>query len=489
MRQSVKFVLLACVIIVIVASLKHFKCKFNSISDSSAHYQLSQALQEENVVPVAIIGSGPAGLSASLYVARAGMKAFVFAGPMPCGQLTQTTFVENWPGRDRVLGMELMNDIKKQAESFGATIIYDTVTSVDFSSWPFSIGTEDGRNFKAMAVILSTGATPRKLNIPGESDYFGKGVTTCAVCDAPLFKNKEVVISGGGDSAVEMVFELAPYAKKVTMMVRKGSMKAAIAMQKRLLNYPNFIVEYHKEIKEIHGDGQDVTAIDVYDNQTKTTERRSIDGVFLAIGHDPNNKTFKGNIELDQHGYVVMQGRSQTASVPGVFAAGEIQDPVYRQAIVAAGEGVRAALDATGFLYEIGFTSEVGAELDKNFFEHFSDTKLELQEISQVEELEKLVLKASGVVVLDFYETSCPGCMRMLPILESVASKLEGQVKILKVNYAKTPRDIYKELWHNHEIKVRRLPSMLIFKDGKLLEMNSNLMTKPQLMEYLQKFL
>lgn len=487
MRQTVKFFLLILPLVCLVACLKRSDDRANH--SSSNQYHLSDALKEENVVPVAIIGSGPAGLSASLYVARAGMKAFVFAGPMPCGQLTQTMYIENWPGRERVIGMELMNDIQKQAESFGATIIHDTIISINFEKWPFTLQSEEGRVFKAMAVILATGATPKKLNVPGELAYFGQGVTTCAVCDAPNFKEKEVVISGGGDSAAEMVFELAPYVKKVTMLIRKDAMKAAVAMQKRVFEYPNFAVEYHKEIKEIYGNGEDVTAIDVYDNQTKKTERRSIDGVFLAIGHDPNNKMFQGGIALDEHGYVVMQGRTQQASVPGVFAAGEIQDPSYRQAIVAAGEGVKAALDATEFLYQMGFNSDIGVKLDQNFFEHFSDVKLELQQISENKELYDLVLHSKGLVLLDFYSTECPGCMRMLPILESVASKLAGKITILKTNYNKVRRTIFKELWNEHDIKVKKVPAMLVFKDGKLQEINTELMGKPQLMQYLQKFL
>lgn len=485
MRQMVKFFLLILPLFLLVACVKHSD-DHNALP---SHYQLSNALKEENVVPVAIIGSGPAGLSAALYIARAGMKAFVFAGPVPCGQLTQTTFVENWPGRERVLGIDLMNDIKTQAESFGASIIHDTIINIDFSTWPFALETEDGKKFKAMSIILATGAKPRTLNVPGEATYWGKGVTTCAVCDAPYFKNKEVVISGGGDSAVEMVFELAPYVKKVTMLVRKDSMKAAIAMQKRVAEYSNASIEYHKEIKEIYGDSQTVTGIDVYDNKTNITERRSVDGVFLAIGHDPNNKILQGGIPLDDHGYVKMQGRSQQSLRPGVFAAGEIQDPLYRQAIVASGEGVKAALDTTEFLYEMGFNSDIGAKLDQNFFEHFSDVKLKLQEITENQELYDLVLNSKGLVLLDFYSTDCPGCMQMLPILEAIAAKMAGQVTILKTNASKVRSTILKELYWVHDIKVKKTPSLLVFKDGKIQEINTRLMTKPQLAEYLQKFL
>ncbi len=476
-------------------------------------HPMIEALKHENVAPVAIIGSGPAGLASALYVARAGMKAFVFAGPMPCGQLTKTTYIENWPGREKIMGPELMNDMKKQVVSFGATIIHDTITSIDFSSWPFSLKTEDGRSFKAMSIILATGATPKTLNIPGEQEFWGKGVTTCAVCDAFFFKNKEVVIAGGGDSAAEMVFELAPYVSKVTMLVRKGSMRAAVAMQKRVLECPNAVVEYHKEITAIYGTAKpcstheentcgcnapEVSAIDVYDNNTNTTERRPIDGVFLSIGHDPNNELIKGHIELDEHGCMVMKGRTQESSMPGVFAAGEIQDPSYRQAIVAAGEGAKAALDATSFLYDIGFTVEIGQKLDQKFCERFSDVKFELERIDQMDELEAVFKNNPGLVLVDFYSDNCPGCIRMIPILEAIGYELAGKVKIVKTNHddvvnqesPKHKNSIFKRLWWGEPaIKVRRLPSLLVFRDGKYLEMTSRIMNKQQLLEYVQKFL
>lgn len=488
MSQVLKFLLLIVPLTCLVACL-NLSDKSSNGSSTPVEYDLSIALKQENVVPVAIIGSGPAGLTAALYVARAGMKAFVFAGPSPRGQLIETTFVDNWPGSPHVLGADLMQSIENQVLSFGAAIIHDTVTSVDFSVWPFALQTEDGRKFKAMSVVLATGAKPRRLNVPGEQEYFGKGVTTCAICDAPHFKDKDVVIVGGGDSAVEMAFELAPHAKKVTLLVRKDAMRAAAAMQKRLIDYPNASVAYHKEITEIYGNGSHVVAIDLYDNKSKQTVRQPIDGVFLAVGHDPNNKILQGGVDIDEHGYVVMSGRTQQASVPGVFAAGEIQDPSYRQAIVAAGEGAKAALDATSFLYELGFTSEIGALLDQKFFENFSDEKLEIKEIFENKELDDLVLNAKGLVLLDFFSTECPMCVRMLPVLEGVAQKLSGKVTILKTNYDKVRRTIFKELWNHHDIQVRNLPSLLVFKDGKLQDISTNYMSKVQLMEYLQKFM
>ncbi|MDP3788480.1 MAG: FAD-dependent oxidoreductase [Candidatus Chromulinivorax sp.] len=454
--------------------------------EDSMHFDVEKIGQLENVVPVAIIGSGPSGLSAALYIARAGMKAFVFGGPTPCGQLTQTTFIENWPGREKVLGVDLMNDVKHQAESFGACIINDTVTFADFSQWPFILKTEEGREFKALSVIIATGAHPKVLSIPGEKKYWGKGVTTCAVCDAPFFVGKEVVIVGGGDSAAEQVFELAPYVKKVTMLVRGNEMRAAKIMQQRVLAYDNVVVEYNKQVHGIYGDDAGVKNLDVYDSVTNIVEKRSIDGVFLAIGHNPNSDIFKKDLKVDELGFLVMEGRSQQTSQRGVFAAGEIQDRTYRQAAVAAGEGIKAALDAASFLYEIGFSSKVGKILDENFFENFSDEHIELQEINYLSEFNKQVIEAPGVVVIEFYSKTCPGCVRMLPSLESLAYHMKDKVTILKSNMNNSI-EILREFKFKRGLQVKSVPAIFIFKDGKFVARTNSVMSKKELFAFVNQ--
>jgi thioredoxin reductase (NADPH) len=451
-------------------------------------FDVEQAVKLENVVPVAIIGSGPAGLSAALYIARAGMKAFVFAGPTPCGQLTQTTFIENWPGREKVLGVDLMNDVKHQAEFFGACIISDSIVSADFSTWPFSLKTEEGREFKALSVILATGAHPKVLSVPGEKKYWGKGVTTCAVCDAPFFIGKEVVVVGGGDSAAEQVFELAPYVKKVTMLVRGGSMRAAKLMQQRVLAYDNVEIEYNKQVQGIYGDDSGVKTIEVQDLITHETSSRAIDGVFLAIGHTPNSQLFKKDLQVDELGYLVMQGRSQQTSVPGVFAAGEIQDKFYRQAAVASGEGIKAALDVTSFLYEIGFNAKIGQALEDNFFENFSDEHIELPEINRIADFNKYVLGEQGLVVIDFYAKTCPGCIRILPSLESLAHHLKDKITIVKCN-VNNSIEILKELKWNRGLQVKSVPAIFIFKDGKFLARTNSIMSKKELFTFVNQYL
>ena len=459
-----------------------------SKKEDPVHFDLSQALKLENVVPVAVIGSGPSGLSAALYIARAGMKAFVFGGPTPCGQLTQTTFIENWPGREKVLGIDLMNDLKRQAESFGACIINDTITFVDFSQWPYLMKTEEGREFKALSVIIATGAHPKVLSIPGEKKYWGKGVTTCAVCDAPFFVGKEVVVVGGGDSAAEQVFELAPHVEKVTVLVRGDSMRAAKLMQERMLAYDNVFIEYNKGLQGIYGDDTNVKTIDVYDTITKSVESRSIDGVFLAIGHTPNSEIFKKDLQVDEFGYLVMEGRSQQTSKKGVFAAGEIQDPTYRQAAVASGEGIKAALDTASFLYEIGFNSKISKVLEENFFENFSDERIELQEINFLADFNKHVIENQGLVVIDFYGKTCPGCIRMLPSLESLAHHLKGKITILKCN-VNSSIEILRELKFKRGLHVKSVPAIFIFKDGKFLARTNSIMSKKELFTFVNQYI
>lgn len=449
---------------------------------------LDKAIQLENVVPVAIIGSGPAGLTAAMYIARAGMKPFVFAGPLPCGQLTETTIVENWPGSPKILGMNLMHNIKEQAESFGACIIPDTITKVDFSVWPFVMQTEDGKSFKAMSVIVATGAKPQVLHIPGEREYWGKGVTTCAVCDAYFFKDKEVVVIGGGDSAAEQVFELAVYARKVTVLVRKDKMRAAQSVQDRLAAYSNVSIEYNKEVTEIHGKDEQVHAIDVYDNVTKEKTQRPIDGVFLAIGHLPNTQMFKKFLDMDEAGYLHMHDRTQETSLPGIFACGEVQDSSYRQAIVAAGEGARAALDATSFLYDLGFTPDISKKLDANFFERFTDEPVEFEEIVEIAEFKERVLKGKGLVLVDFYSDTCPGCIKLIPSLEAVAHKFADRVKIYAENIARV-RPIRKMLEAEYNLFVKHVPCILVFKDGKFVQKITDVLNKKQLIAEVFKHL
>lgn len=308
-----------------------------------------------------IIGAGPSGYTAAIYAARAELKPVMYTGPQPGGQLMITNDVENFPGYpDGVMGPQMMEDFKKQAERFGTSVRYGTVSDVDFSSRPFKVTIDSSEQVLAETVIISTGASAKWLGIESESRLNGKGVSACAVCDGFFFRNQEVAIVGAGDTACEEAHYLSKLCKKVTMLVRKDEFRASKIMQQRVLNTPNIEVLFNTETVEILGqDG--VEGVRVKNNVTGEVSDISVTGFFVAIGHQPNTKFLEGKIELDANGYVkTVPGTTQT-NIPGVFAAGDVQDIVYRQAVTAAGTGCMAALEAERFLAAVESDSNVHA--------------------------------------------------------------------------------------------------------------------------------
>lgn len=297
-----------------------------------------------------IIGSGPAGYTAAIYAARADMKPVMYAGMQPGGQLTITTDVENYPGYpDGIMGPEMMELFRKQAERFGTDVRYGMVTKVDFSKRPFKIEVDESREILAETVIIATGASAKWLGIPSEEKLNGRGVSACAVCDGFFFRGKDVAIVGAGDTACEEASYLAKICNKVYMLVRKSEFRASKAMQARVLATPNIEVLFNSETDEILGD-QKVEGVRVKNNQTGEKKEYPIQGFFVAIGHQPNTDVFKGWLDMDETGYLkTIPGTSKT-NIEGVFACGDAQDKVYRQAVTAAGSGCMAALDAERFL-------------------------------------------------------------------------------------------------------------------------------------------
>lgn len=317
-------------------------------------FDLKKVPLKAGVVPIVVLGAGPGGLSAGLYAA-AQFDTVIVAGEEP-SLLTETSYVENWLGAPHQLGADLIQKSREQAESAGARIIDSTVKKVDLSKWPFTITLDDGKVIHALALIVATGARPRMLGVPGEKEYWAKGVSACARCDALFYKNKNVMVVGGGDGAIEQAIELARYAKEVTIVHRRSQLRAAGSMQTRLKSYPQIHIMYDVDVKEVIGDKKKVTGIKLFNNQTKEQEIVPIDGVFLAIGHRPNTDLVKDVLEADSLGYLILQCSTQQTNMPGVFAAGDVADPRYRQAIVAAGDGAKAAIDAIEFLETLGFT-------------------------------------------------------------------------------------------------------------------------------------
>ncbi len=299
---------------------------------------------------VIIIGAGPAGYTAGIYSARARHDTLIISGILPGGQLVNTTDVENYPGFENgIMGPDLMMVWRKQTERMGATIVDDEVVKVDFKNKPFKVSTAS-TEYQADAVIIGTGANPRKLGLEGEQTFAGKGVSYCATCDGPFFRNLELVVSGGGDSAMEESTFLTKFATKVHIVHRRKELRASKVMQERAFNNPKIQFHWNSEIEEINGN-EKVQHVILRDIQSNEKTKLEVGGVFVAIGHEPNTKLFQGQVELDDLGYVVLKDHTET-SVPGVFAAGDVHDHRYRQAVTAAGYGCMAAIDVDKYLTE-----------------------------------------------------------------------------------------------------------------------------------------
>ncbi len=301
-------------------------------------------------VKVLIIGSGPGGFTAAIYTSRANLQPVLYEGIQPGGQLTTTTEIENFPGYpEGTNGTEMMADLKKQAQRFGADIRSGQITEVDLSKRPFRVVVDGTHEIEAQSLIVATGASAKYLGLPSETKYRGMGVSACATCDGFFYRKRDVAVVGGGDTACEEATYLATLCKKVYLIVRKPFLRASKAMQERVFNTPNIEVLFEHNTKEVLGDEDGVTgALLVH---TSGEEREiAIDGFFLAIGHHPNTEVFKGQLELNAEGYIVVEPGTSKTSVEGVFAAGDVKDPHYRQAITAAGSGCIAALDCERWL-------------------------------------------------------------------------------------------------------------------------------------------
>lgn len=310
-----------------------------------------------DVLKTLIIGSGPAGYTAAIYAARADLKPVLYTGMEPGGQLTTTTEVDNFPGYpEGIDGPTMMVQLQQQAERFGTEVRVEMIEKVELAKAPKGIHrafTAGGTELHAKTIIISTGATAKYLGLPSEQRLRGGGVSACAVCDGFFYKGQEVAIVGGGDTAAEEATYLANICSKVTMLVRRDEMRASKAMQHRVNNTPNIDLRYNTEIEEVIGD-QVVEGLKMKNNQTQTVDEISITGLFIAIGHKPNTEIFKGQLDMDEAGYLITEGKTTKTNLPGVFASGDVQDKDYRQAVTAAGTGCMAALDAERYLQSIG---------------------------------------------------------------------------------------------------------------------------------------
>ena len=307
---------------------------------------------QNKIYPIIIIGSGPAGLTAGIYASRSRLYPLIIDGEKPGGQLMGTSYVENWPGEKSILGPELMQKMRTHAESFGCEFLTETIVKVDFSKKPFTLWTNKNKELMAHSVIIATGASPKKLKCPGEDEYWGKGVTTCAVCDGAFYKDQPVIIVGGGDTAMEDASFMTKFTDQITIVQISEKLTASKSMQDRVLSNSKIKIIYNSVVKEIKGNGNHFTEAVIINNKTNEQQTLKANALFVAIGLNPNTAIFKDQLELDKIGYIIVKDHTKT-SVSGVFVAGDVADYKYRQAITSAGVGCSAALDAERYLNEL----------------------------------------------------------------------------------------------------------------------------------------
>ncbi|MBD1910682.1 MULTISPECIES: thioredoxin-disulfide reductase [unclassified Leptolyngbya] len=444
----------------------------------------------ENVV---IIGSGPAGYTAAIYAARANLKPFMFegfqAGGLPGGQLMTTTEVENFPGfPNGITGPELMQNMKAQAVRWGAELVTEDVTHVDFSQRPFVIRSEE-REVHAHSVIIATGATAKRLHLPSEKEYWNRGVSACAICDGaiPMFKNEELAVIGGGDTAAEEALYLTKYGSHVHLLVRSDRMRASKAMQDRVLFNPKITVHWYTEAVDVVGNGELMTGLQVRNSQTDEVTELPVRGLFYAIGHTPNTSLFKGQLNLDDVGYIVTQHDVQT-NVPGIYACGDVQDHEYRQAITAAGTGCMAALLAERWLSEHELIQEFHQpEAAEEPCEE--DPKTESEQVVEFDinrthhvggyALRKLYHDSDRLIVVKYSSPTCGPCHTLKPILEKVVNEFEGKIHYVEVDIVEDP-DIAASAG------ITGTPTIQFFKDKGLVGQMLGVKQKSQYREMIQ---
>ncbi len=305
-----------------------------------------------HTVDLLILGSGPAGYTAGIYAARAGVNTMIVSGNQEGGQLTMTSMIENYPGFEEISGFELMDKMKQQALKLGVQFANDNIVEVDFATRPFVCSSENGHSYKAKAVIVATGSSAKWLNLASEKKFLGYGVSACATCDGFFYRGRTVVVVGGGNSAISEALYLATLAEKVILVHRRHELRADKILQDRVFENRKIVVEWDSVVEEILGDDEPkkVTGIKVKNVETDEVKTIAADGIFVAVGHQPNTDVFKGNLVLDAKGYIVTHPNSAETDVEGVFAAGDVKEPKYKQAVISAGSGAMAAMDAIEFL-------------------------------------------------------------------------------------------------------------------------------------------
>lgn len=456
-------------------------------------------MANSNVENVVIIGSGPAGYTAAIYAARANLKPFVFegfqAGGLPGGQLMTTTEVENFPGfPEGITGPQLMDRMKAQAERWGAELFTEDVTFVDLSQRPFVVRSEE-REVRTHSIIVATGATAKRLGLPGEHQYWSRGISACAICDGatPIFHGAQLAVVGAGDSALEEAVYLTKYGSGVHLLVRSEKMRASKTMQDRALSNPKITVHWNTQPVDVVGEGDRMTGIKVRNTQTEEESVLEVKGLFYAIGHTPNTSLFKGQLELDEVGYIATKHGSVETSVEGVFAAGDVQDHEFRQAITAAGTGCMAAMLAERWLSANSLIQEFHKTPDAEK----ADTPAEVKESKEVLSAEfsidqtrheggyalrKLFHDSDRLLVVKYVSPHCGPCHTLKPILNKVVDEFEGNIHFIEVDIEKDP-----EIAEN--AGVTGTPTIQFFKNKELLTEVKGVKPKSQYRQLIESYL
>ena len=445
----------------------------------------------ENLV---VIGSGPAGYTAAIYAGRANLKPVVFEGyqigGIPGGQLMTTTEVENFPGfPEGITGPELMDRIKAQAQRWGAELFTEDVISVDLSQRPFTVKSED-REIKTHTIVIATGATAKRLNLPQEETFWNAGISACAICDgaSPIFKGVELAVIGGGDTAAEEAVYLTKYATHVHLLVRRDELRASKTMQQRVITHPKITVHWHTEALDVYGNGK-LGGIKIKNNQTGEQQDLPVQGLFYAIGHTPNTQVFQGQLELDEVGYIVTKHGTPETSVEGVYAVGDVQDHEFRQAITAAGSGCMGAMLAERWLSLNGLTQE---------FQQTETTEVETPKPTQPQittsenfdiqntrhtggyALRKLYHDSDRLIMVKYSSPTCGPCHALKPILDKVVAEFEGKIHYIEIDIEEDP-DIAQNAG------VVGTPTVQFFKNKDLIENLKGVKPKSLYRELIEK--
>ncbi|OWY64048.1 thioredoxin-disulfide reductase [cyanobacterium TDX16] len=448
----------------------------------------------ENLV---IIGSGPAGYTAAIYAARANLKPVVFegfqAGGLPGGQLMTTTEVENFPGfPEGITGPELMDRMKAQAERWGAELYTEDVIAVDLSQRPFTVRSEE-REFKTNSIVIATGATAKRLGLPSEHQFWSRGISACAICDGatPIFHKAKLAVIGAGDSAAEESIYLTKYGDEVHMLVRGDKMRASKAMQDRVLSNPKITVYWNTEVVDVFGDDKHMEGLLIRNNKTGEESKLDVRGLFYAIGHNPNTSLFKGQLELDDVGYIVTKHGSVETSVEGVFAAGDVQDHEYRQAITAAGSGCMGAMLAERWLSANGLIQEFHQkpETPNNELKHQAKQAATPEEFDLAQTrhyggyaLRKLFHDSDRLLMVKYVSPGCGPCHTLKPILDKVVDEFDGKIHFVEIDIQADP-DIAENA------QVTGTPTIQFFKDKELLSQTKGVKQKSQYRQLIESYL